>query len=144
MRSIDSPWELDTHYFVEPDYSFELNANFNGNLCKIFLKSGKTVLELASALASYFEDGCLDVKIDKDKRNVKFWFSKGKIHREELPALITTTHDLFSYEAVYYVKQGLLIENYVNDDGIYYKTIDYMSKTKSITPEEFLEHYSKA
>jgi len=147
MRSIDDPWEMDTHYFIHSQYNVELDAILNGNKCKLFVKDDRSGLDLAINIADYFMNGCMEVKYHsvscsfRRRGHIRMWFNNGYLNRNDCPALSITSVN-FLYKSIYYIDRGIIASNYVDDDGIYFKTMD-LDKTMSITKEEFEEHYNK-
>lgn len=149
MRSIDDPWEMDTHYFIDSRYSTGLDGIFNGNKCKIFVVDDGSILDLAIKMADYFFNGYLEFtnkphyknSIISRGGNARLWFENGYINRNDCPALSISSAN-FLYKSIYYIDRGIIKTNYVDDDGIYRKTID-LDKTTSITKEEFELHYNK-
>ena len=138
MRSIDAPWDMDTHYCIHPNGD-EFDALLNGLKCKIFIRKDYSDFGLIECLAAYFIDG--EINIEFKGSFIRFWFHKGTLHRKEAPAVLI---EHYAGISLYYRENGKNIESYHKDRrGCYAfkKTSFKNEKMINIDESEFNTHY---
>lgn len=142
IRTIDTPWDVDTHYFLNTNWNKKYDIIFNGNKGVLFVRnddSHETPFQFSEWIVDYFDNGYLEVVYGH--KDLKLWFKNGKLHRVDKPAFVMSNNYHFIYRSLYYLNSGKVYKRYYDDEGTRFGCYifdEYQISSK----KEFEEHWS--